>query len=417
VNLPSTDGAVTVSQLTNEISSVLQGVGTVVVVGELSNYKRHTSGHRYFTLKDDQASISGVMWRTRSLDMEPHDGMKVVVGGRLSVYAPRGSYQIDCAFMRPHGIGDLHAAFEELKKKLHALGWFDASRKKALPRWPVRIGVVTSATGAAIQDFLSTVERRFPAMDVVLRPTLVQGDGAEHDIARAIRELDAVSLDVIVITRGGGSIEDLWAFNTETVARAILECATPLISAVGHETDTTIADYVADRRAATPTAAAEIVSPFTRTDILLRLDEMQERLTDAVEQNIAALKDTAATFLDGRALRRISERLTIAQERTNTFTLRMQRSIRANITSKHQHLHYILARLQGLHPHRPLRLGYAVVERNGTTLGVGDAVRTGDLLTLLRHQERSIVQVQSVEPTSPKETDHGKEDDVDRRAD
>ena len=378
-----------------------------MVVGEISNFKLHTSGHRYFTLKDDQASISCVMWRTRNLDFQPTDGMKVIVGGRLSVYAPRGSYQIDCAFMRPEGIGDLYAAFDQLKKKLAALGWFDPSRKKPLPRWPQRIGVATSQTGAAIRDVLSTIERRFPVVDVLLRPTLVQGEGAEFDIAKAIAELDRAGVDVIIVGRGGGSIEDLWSFNTEVVARAILECSTPIISAVGHETDTTIADYVADVRAATPTAAAEMVTPFTITDVLMRVDELQERMRDALFDNIASLKDTATAFLDGTALRRISERLTLSGIRTNDLTSRMLRAVRANITLKRQRVEGLQAHLVSLHPHRPLKLGFAIVYADGKAVPATKQLDVGDHVDIVRYQQKASVTVNHTDDIIPMGMNNG----------
>ena len=378
-----------------------------MVVGEISNFKVATSGHRYFDLKDENAVIRCNMWRSRTLDFRPEDGMKVVIGGRLSVYAPRGSYSIDCAFMRPEGVGDLHAAFEALKKKLHAAGWFDQSRKKPLPRFPQRIGIVTSSTGAAIRDMVSTIERRYPALQVYLRHALVQGEGAEFDIAKGIAELDAMDLDVIIIGRGGGSIEDLWSFNTETVARAVLECSTPIISGVGHETDTTISDFVADVRAATPTASAELVTPITVADLYLHLDEMQEKFIDAVQENIGSLRETAEEFLDGTALRRIQERLTSKGERAQDLKQRLQRAISNNISMMQQNVRGMTAHLKSLHPHRPLKLGYAVVERNGKPVSAKDTLKKGDNLSLVRHQQRADITVDATEDIEPQDMDNG----------
>ncbi|MES2766690.1 MAG: exodeoxyribonuclease VII large subunit, partial [Bacteroidota bacterium] len=265
----SIDNSISVTQLTRTIRGILEETFEGIrVSGEISNFKHHSSGHRYFTLKDEGAQIGCTMWRTRSLGFVPADGMKVVVFGNISVYPPQGKYQIDCITMMPLGKGDLHLAFELLKEKLARAGYFDPSRKRPLPLFPLKIGVITSPTGAAVRDILSTLERRMPACEIYFRPALVQGDGAAEDIAEAIYQLNNLDCDVIIAGRGGGSLEDLWAFNTEIVARAIFESRVPFVSAVGHETDFTIADFVADIRAATPTAAAELVTPRSKTEML-----------------------------------------------------------------------------------------------------------------------------------------------------
>lgn len=390
------EGAVSVSELTHAIRGLLEeGIGDVLVVGEISNFKQHTSGHRYFTLKDGDAAISGVMWRSRTLTFIPEDGMEVVVGGRLSVYAARGTYQIDCMYMRPLGVGGLYAAFEKLKEELAQRGWFDDGRKRALPRFPKTVGIITSPTGAAIQDMLSTLQRRFPALSVIVRPTLVQGEGSAEDIVAAINQMNQTDADVIIVGRGGGSIEDLWSFNTEIVAEAIVNSRLPIVSAVGHETDTTIADFVADRRAATPTAAAELVTPITVEDLLYTVDDLRERMIMNVLENVISLRELAESFIDGTAVRRIRERILHRSQRIDEIQSRLHRTISHHVLLLKQKLDHHTTHLATLHPERPLKLGYAIVERNGTPLSINDHTQPGETLTLKRYAETADVVVQS----------------------
>lgn len=411
--VPMQDQAVSVSELTYVIKGLLEeGIGDVLVSGEISNFKQHTSGHRYFTLKDADAQIGAVMWRTRSLTFRPEDGMRVIVRGRLSVYPPQGKYQIDVSAMRPEGVGDLHRAFEQLREALRARGLFDADRKTPIPRRPRSVGIATSQTGAALQDMLSTINRRYPLLDVVFRPTLVQGDGAADDIARAIRELDAAKLAVIIIGRGGGSLEDLWSFNTEIVAMAIADARTPIISAVGHETDVTIADFVADARAETPTAAAVLVTPITVDDLVEALDDRMLGMTTMMRTRIEDMLETAESFVDGRAARRVSERIHLRQQRIDELVTRTSRGIRHQTHLLRQRIDHTAQYLTSLHPLAPLRRGYAVVERNGTVLGPHDRVHPGDTLVVQRFTESSTVTVETVTaPTilPPQSHDHGNE--------
>ncbi|MEK7263053.1 MAG: exodeoxyribonuclease VII large subunit, partial [Bacteroidota bacterium] len=254
-----------VGELTRRIKSVLEtDFEEVTVEGEISNFKRHSSGHFYFSLKDSAAQISCTMWRGRNASMKfsPQDGMKVVARGSISVYEPRGNYQLDCTELIPAGLGELQLAFERLKQKLADEGLFDAEHKKELPQFPERIGIVTSPTGAALQDMLNIISRRFPCVEILLAPVRVQGSGAAEEIANALNILnEEENCDVIIVGRGGGSLEDLWAFNEEIVARAIFASKIPVVSAVGHEIDFCISDFVADLRAPTPSAAAELVVP------------------------------------------------------------------------------------------------------------------------------------------------------------
>lgn len=271
----------TVSQLSNAIKHCLEGTFPLVCLqGEVSNSKLHTSGHFYFSLKDSMAQISAVMFRPDAATMStmPKDGMQVLVKGEINVYPQGGRYQILVKEMRPVGLGELLLKLEELKIKLHKKGWFKTDRKRPLPKFPRKIGVVTSPTGAAIQDMLNVLTRRFSGFHLIINPVRVQGEGAAQEIAQAIQQFNQQNLvDVVIVGRGGGSIEDLWAFNEEIVAEAIFNSKIPIISAVGHETDHCIADYVADVRAPTPSAAAEIVIA-EKAHQLHHLEQLKKRL-------------------------------------------------------------------------------------------------------------------------------------------
>lgn len=276
----------TVSQLTKYIKYKLDNdvnLREVYLKGEISNFKAHTRGHFYFTIKDEGSRINAVMFASSASKVKftPEDGMKILVTGRISVYEATGGYQIYVNEMMEDGVGNLYVAFEQLKKKLASEGLFDDRFKKAIPKIPERVGVITASTGAAIRDIISTINRRFPLTEVILLPSLVQGEGAKEDIVRQIKRAEGYNLDVLIVGRGGGSIEDLWAFNEEIVARAISQCPIPIISAVGHEIDFTIADFVADLRAPTPTGAAEIAVP-NKTDVINYINQLNLRSRKAV---------------------------------------------------------------------------------------------------------------------------------------
>ena len=276
----------TVTQLTRYIKYKLDNdtnLREVYLKGEISNFKAHTRGHFYFTIKDEGSRINAVMFASSASKVKftPEDGMKILVSGRISVYEATGGYQIYVNEMMEDGVGNLYVAFEQLKKKLASEGLFDEARKKRIPKIPERVGVITAPTGAAIRDIISTINRRFPLTEVILFPSLVQGEGAKEDIVRQINRARDYNLDVLIVGRGGGSIEDLWAFNEEIVARAIFECPIPIISAVGHEIDFTIADFVADLRAPTPTGAAEIAVP-NKTDVINYINQLSLRSRKAV---------------------------------------------------------------------------------------------------------------------------------------
>lgn len=291
----------TVSQLNATIRGLLEGpLGDVWVEGEISNCRVWNTGHMYFTLKDGNSQVRAVMFRMPLgyLRFKPHDGLRVIARGGISLYEPKGEYQIICEHMEPHGLGALQLAFEQLKKKLQAEGLFDQQRKRALPSLPRKIGIVTSLDGAAIRDIIKVLRRRYPNAHLVIRPARVQGEGAAADVSKGLRGLAKVpGVDVIIVGRGGGSVEDLWAFNEEVVARAIFESPVPVISAVGHEVDVTIADFVADLRAPTPSAAAEMVVA-AHDDFCSRIQRLSDRLhgaaRNAIQQRRASVQALTA---------------------------------------------------------------------------------------------------------------------------
>ena len=285
----------TVSQINSYINRKLKmdrNLKNIYIRGELSNYKDSFSGHSYFTLKDEKSQIDGVMFKgnkDRFLKFEPKDGMKVIIKGKIEVYEKTGKYQLYATRITEDGIGNLHIAFEQLKKNLANEGLFDDAHKKSIPKYPKRIGVVTAETGAAIRDIITTIKRRYPICEILVFPTLVQGDQAAPQIIRQIRNAQRYELDTLIVGRGGGSIEDLWPFNEEPVAREIYACEIPVISAVGHEIDFTISDFVADLRAPTPTAAAELAVPEL-TKVKENVNHLQEKINKSINDKISINK-------------------------------------------------------------------------------------------------------------------------------
>jgi exodeoxyribonuclease VII large subunit len=377
----------TVSEITRKIKlAVERGFSSVVVQGELSNFKRHTSGHVYFTLRDEHTQISGVMWRSRvgGLAFDPEDGMKVIVTGRITVYEVRGVYQIDASSIRPLGVGELQIAFERLKEKLAGEGLFSAERKQKLPEYPEKIGIVTSATGAALQDILNVLRRRFPGVTVILAAARVQGAGAAEEIARALGNLNEHGeVDLIIVGRGGGSLEDLWAFNEETVARAIFASKIPVVSAVGHEIDFTIADFVADVRAPTPSAAAELVVR-DREGLLETLRQYSYTMVDAIRSRVRYQRDTIQHLLKSYAFNRPVDSLRQCTQRLDE----LNRSLSISGTHRLDGLHH---RIASLDPALTLKRGYAVVRKGGKAVGS---------IRLLEKNDRVEVELQDGEATS-----------------
>jgi exodeoxyribonuclease VII large subunit len=388
---PNADTSIlSVTELTQGLSDLVEThYDDVWVEGELSDFTRAASGHCYFTLKDEEAQIRCVMWKhlTQYVYFEPEEGMQVRVNGHASVYERRGDLQIMAQAMRQAGKGAQQQAFEELKQTLRAEGLFDADRKKPLPSFPEAIGVVTSGQGAALQDILSVLERRFPPARVVLCPVPVQGLDAPQAIADAIAafndlpEDDAQRPELLIVGRGGGSTEDLWAFNEEVVARAIAASTLPVVSAVGHESDVSIADFVADERAATPSMAAEIVVP-DRRDVAARIRDLHDRLRDRVVRTIQDARQRVDALVSSRSFHRPVHRLEHHQQRLDTLVARLERGGDRLTERARTRLERLRGRLQAVDPEQPLRRGYAYPTRDGTPVRSAAALRDGDLVQL-----------------------------------
>ncbi len=377
----------TVSELNSYIKMQMDGdrvLSSVCLRGELSNCKTYSSGHFYFTLKDADGQIGGVMFRNQLLrsGFVPKDGVQVMVRGRVTVYPQRGQYQIYAEEMIPDGAGSLAMQFEAIKRRLAAEGLFDPERKKKIPTLPTRVGVITSPTGAAVQDIKNILGRRYPCAEMILFPTLVQGEGAAEQLTQGILFFDEVlPVDVIIIGRGGGSAEDLWAFNDEGLARTIATCNTPVISAVGHETDFTICDFVADLRAPTPSAAAELAVPDGRElmqSFRVFAESVRRRMEAKLEQ-------------ERRSLRQLTERgvMTRPERMLEPFRLRLDgasdgldRATDRRTEREKARLSEICAKLEAMSPLGVLARGYATVTKGGQTLTKSEDVTPGDLLTL-----------------------------------
>ena len=324
----------------------------VYLTGQVSNFRKRPT-HQYFSLKDDRAVIQATIWSGiyQKLGFDLEEGMKINVIGRVQVYEPSGSYSIIIEKAEPDGVGALAIQFEQLKKKLSEEGLFQERFKQAIPQFAKRIGVVTSRSGAVIQDIITTISRRFPGVEIVLYPTKVQGEGAAEEIARNIaRANEREDLDVLIIGRGGGSIEDLWAFNEEIVVRAIFESRLPVISSVGHETDVTLSDFVADKRAATPTAAAELATPVTKLDLLTYLKNQERRMSTAV-QNTLSKKEKALKVLSQSVIFRQPERLYDGYlQRLDQLQLRLKQSVNSELVRQEQRVLELVHRLEQLSP-------------------------------------------------------------------
>jgi len=387
-----------VSELTAQIKTLLEGrFLDVWVQGEISNFVSHSSGHWYFTLKDQAASIQCASFRTqnRLIRFAPHDGLTVRARGRLAVYEPRGGYQLQIEFLEPVGAGALQVAFEQLKAKLDAEGLFDESRKRKLPILPRRIGVVTSPDGAAVRDILRIIKRRNEAIDILVAPVRVQGDGAAREIVEAIETLNVLgSVDVIIVGRGGGSIEDLWCFNEEIVARAIFTSGVPVISAVGHETDFTIADFVADRRASTPSAAAEMVAAV-REEMFTRMKGLTGRMAAAARYRLMAVRTRLSGLESSRAFRVLPRRIKNTAQRLDERVHSLERLLRNRIRSRRMQLRVVAARLQEADVRRALAVRASRLARLRARLE-----RAGASI-MPRERERLSVAARGLESLSP----------------
>lgn len=367
----------TVGQITRQVKDCIErGIGPFWVEGELSNFKAYHSGHCYFTLKEEGAQLSAVIWRTavERLKFMPEDGKKVLCFGRLSVYEPRGSYQMIVDRIEPLGIGDLAAAFEQLKRKLAAEGLFSESRKRSLPRYPRCIGIVTSPTGAAIQDLMKVIFARWPA-DLILAGVRVQGEGAAAEIVHAIKLMNRIEArqrpDVLIVGRGGGSLEDLWAFNEEPVARAIVASRIPIVSAVGHESDFTIADFAADVRAATPSHAGEMVVPRLE-DTLNQIEGLKLALPVALMHRVDVATQRLKAIRESYALRHPEERVANLQQRLDDISSRLLPIASRRLDVCGDRARALAGRLESLSPLKILERGYSVTTRESD----GKLIRT-----------------------------------------
>ena len=374
-------------------------LGRLRVWGELSNFRRHHSGHCYFTIKDTGASLRCVMFRSRAMGLKfiPKDGMQVRLTGKVSVYERDGNYQLYVDSMQPEGLGDLSVAYAKLREKLLAEGLFDESRKQRIPFIPKAVGVVTSPTGAALRDIVSVAKRRHPGIPIVLVPAQVQGEEAPEQIVRAIKLLDKSNrVDVIVIGRGGGSIEELWAFNDERVVRAVAAAKTPIVSAVGHQTDFTLSDFAADLRAATPSQAAELVVP-DRLELYRRLAAAQRRLNQALRHRLLKRRLRLERCLQSSLFRRPRELLRDRAQLLDQLTDRLGNAMQKVLTEKQQRLNMADKKLNLLNPWGVLQRGYSVVRRpNGDIISTAESVNSGESLDVWLHKGRLAVQVTRV---------------------
>lgn len=397
------ENILTVSQLTGQIKDTLEvSFPEVWVGGEISDLARPRSGHCYFTLKDDRSQLRGVMWRSTAarVRFDLHDGLEAVCRGRIEVYAPRGSYQLIVQEIQPRGVGALELALRQLRDKLAREGLFDPGRKRPLPRFIRRLAVVTSPTGAAIRDFLEVLRRRFRGIDVLVVPVRVQGEGAAAEVARAIAAVNRLAepADALVVTRGGGSLEDLWAFNEEVLVRAVASSGVPVVSAVGHDIDVTLCDLAADVRAATPSEAAELVAPAV-AEVREQIKQLRRQLESTMRGRLAAARQTLDGLLTARALRRPLEAIHDRARTVDELEARATRGVRHRVRLARQQIEATADRLHALSPLGVLGRGYSITQtidqrivRDASTLAEGE-----QLVTRFA-RGRAVSRVESIEP-------------------
>lgn len=416
---------ITISELNHYIKGVMEDnifLNKVYLKGEISNFKAHTRGHLYFTLKDEGSRLNAVMfsYQANGLKFEPVDGMKVLVCGKISVYEATGAYQIYVESMEQDGLGNLYVEFEKLKKKLAAEGLFDLDKKKKIPKVPKKIGIVTASTGAAIRDILTTIKRRYPICETILFPSLVQGADAAKDIVKNIEIANTYNIDTLIVGRGGGSIEDLWPFNEEIVARAIYNSRVPVISAVGHEIDFTIADFVADLRAPTPTAAAELAVPNIDTintylaNAINRSTLSINNLIDTRKQSLVSLttsyvlkKPTAMYEIKEQNLDFLIDRLNKEMKLVlDNMNVRLSKQINSYVITnpeilykyKKQNLEHVINKLDVLNPMNTLKRGYAIVKKDNNVISDSKNIKKDDIIDI--NVRDGIIKTQVLEVTN-----------------
>lgn len=408
-----------VSDLNKQIRGSLEKQFDIIwVQAEISNFKAHTSGHWYFSLKDAKAQVNGVMFRGHNsrLKFQPENGMEVLIRGKVTVYEPRGNYQVFCESLEPVGAGALQKQFEQLKEKLQKEGLFERSLKKQLPKLPQHIAVVTSPTGAAIRDILNIVGRRFPGLKVTVVPTIVQGASAAPQITKALALAEKIkSVDAIIIGRGGGSMEDLWCFNDEKLARMIASCHKPIISAVGHEIDFTISDFVADYRSPTPSAAAEVVSSNI-VDLMERIDSYEHRLVQSIEHSISEHRQSVdhsrrllvdpQRYLQDLKIRcqKLEERMTSWSRRLTPVTRqfigevqsRLKRALPRAFSEKKQKLIGLGNLLDSLSPLKVVDRGYSIVTFKKEVVKSAEQLKAGDLVQMRFSEGEAQAEIQNI---------------------
>ncbi|MCH8942786.1 MAG: exodeoxyribonuclease VII large subunit [Bacteroidetes bacterium] len=357
----------TVSELTKQIKQTLEtNFEKISVQGEISNFKAHVSGHWYFSLKDKNAAISCTMWKgfNNYVFFTPEDGMKITLNGKLTVYPPRGSYQIDVRSMKPAGVGELQAAFERLKKKLSDEGLFNVESKKPIPAFPKKIGVVTAIGGAAFQDMISVAERRYPLVELVIAPSKVQGSGAAESIAISIKKLNKKNdIDIIIVGRGGGSIEDLWAFNEEIVARAIFNSKIPIIAGIGHEIDFTIADFVADLRAPTPTAAMELATP-NQNEIASFIEDFVESSEQRVKEKISYSHIKIGRVINSYGFKLPENFVKQNYQKVDNLVYKLFNNIDKKMAYTKNNLYLLIKSIESFDLKKTLKRGFALVKQD-----------------------------------------------------
>lgn len=379
---------ITVSQLNKYIKALLDGsmpLRNIYISGEISNFKYYyASGHMYFTLKDEKSQLKAVMFASNAerIKFQPENGMRVICSGRISAYEKNGEYQLYADDMQPDGIGALNLAFEQLKEKLFKEGVCSDEIKKPLPAYPKKIGVVTSDIGAAVEDIKNITARRYPLAEIVIVPTLVQGDRAAADIVSSIKLLDEMQdIDVIIAGRGGGSLEDLWAFNTEAVARAVIACKTPVVSAVGHETDTTICDFVSDLRAPTPSAAAELVCPDINS-LISDIEQIKCSLNNSINYIIESNFQSVAELAQSPVLENYETLINAYSENIEVLKTRLNDSVLYINENKSLRLSALAGKLNALSPLAVLARGYAVAQKNCEIVKSVSQIKKNDKITL-----------------------------------
>lgn len=381
------DSVMTVSDLNNFIKNMFDNnrlLNSVHVKGEISNFVSHRSGHFYFSLKDQDGQIKAVMFRSSAMKLKfmPENGMKVTVYGSVSVYPRDGVYQMYATSMQPDGVGALYLAYEQMKARLEAEGLFSIEHKRSIPQFPKAIGVITSPTGAAIRDIINVLGRRYPLATVYIYPALVQGEGAARTLIDGIDYFDKSRLvDTVIIGRGGGSIEDLWEFNSEQLARRIFDCLVPVISAVGHETDFTICDFVSDMRAPTPSAAAELAVPDIR-ELSIAITHLEDRSDRALSRTAERARDRLSALSSGDVIRNFASLLEAKRGEIAELMRDATSSYKATVADKKMSFIANVGKLDGLNPLSVISRGYSVAQKDGKTLTGVSSADVGDLITV-----------------------------------